>query len=367
MKNINILVIGSTGKLGIKLLNFCMKHKIKIDTATCYKNHKIIINQKKKFKINNIYTLSNDQYKTKFIKLIKNRKFHIIYFLDYGSDSLYYANLLLENQKNSIFAIANKEMLIAGGNFFINKIYNTNNKLVPLDSEHYSLFNSNFTNKNINKVLITASGGPFYFNKNIDLNNVSKKQVLSHPKWKMGYNNLIDSSNFINKILEIFELSFIYKIDLSKIDFLISKDAFIHSIIIYKDKTLSLNCFENDMLITLSKPLTYFYNIDMKFNYNKLLKNDLFKMHKFTDNRFKIIKKFNIIKKFKHSEVIQFMLINNLAQKLYLSEKIRYSDIVNFIFKRIDFSKKNINLNNCDEILSYINTIKQNLKKNENI
>ena len=70
-----------------------------------------------------------------------------------------------------------------------------------------------------------------------------KKKVLSHPKWKMGKNNLIDSSNFINKILEIYELSYIYNIPLNKIDFLISKEAYIHSIIHYNDNTLSFNCF----------------------------------------------------------------------------------------------------------------------------
>ena len=84
---------------------------------------------------------------------------------------------------------------------------------------------------NIKKIYITASGGPFYFNKKINLNKVKFKKVLSHPKWKMGKNNLIDSSNFINKILEIYELSYIYNIDLNKIDFLISKEAYIHSII----------------------------------------------------------------------------------------------------------------------------------------
>ena len=75
----------------------------------------------------------------------------------------------------------------------------------------------------INKVYITASGGPFYFQKKINLNKVSLKQVLNHPKWNMGKNNSIDSSNFIKKLLEIYELSIIFNIDINKIDFLVSK------------------------------------------------------------------------------------------------------------------------------------------------
>ena len=71
------------------------------------------------------------------------------------------------------------------------------------------MINSNNINKEIDKVYITASGGPFYFKKKLNLNKVSLKQVLKHPKWDMGKNNSIDSSNFINKMLEIIELSII--------------------------------------------------------------------------------------------------------------------------------------------------------------
>ena len=185
----------------------------------------------------------------KFNVFLKNSQFKLVYFLDYGSYSLTYLDILIKNNKNSIFAIANKEMIIAGGPI-LKKIMNSPKyKFIPLDSEHYSMINHNFNESNVIKVFITASGGPFYFKKKIDLRNVSLKEVLKHPKWKMGINNTIDSSNFINKFLEIFELSTIFNISLDKIDFLISKEAFVHSLIIYKDNNISINCFKNDMLI----------------------------------------------------------------------------------------------------------------------
>ena len=77
----------------------------------------------------------------------------------------------------------------------------------------------------------------------------------------MGVNNLIDSSNFINKLLEIYELSIIFNIDLDKIDFLISQNAFVHSVIIYFDNTISVNCFNNDMLITLTNLFIFFISL----------------------------------------------------------------------------------------------------------
>ena len=104
----------------------------------------------------------------------------------------------------------------------------------------------------------------------------------------MGTNNLIDSSNFINKILEIYELSYIYNVPLNKIDFLISKEAYIHSVVHFNDATLSINCFTNDMLITLIKPLRLIYNLNrskLKQYYFDL--NNL-KIEKPNDKRFPI-------------------------------------------------------------------------------
>ena len=179
-------------------------------------------------------------------------------------------------------------MLIAGGDILINQINLSKNTLIPLDSEHFSIFNSNIENKDINKIFITASGGPFYFNKKLDLKKVSFKQVISHPKWNMGINNSIDSSNFFNKLLEIYELRSIYQIDIKKVSFLLSRSAYIHSIIIYNSGSISINCFENDMLITLRRPLEFLFNLK-PYNYKKqFLSLSNLKLEEFNDTRFKL-------------------------------------------------------------------------------
>ena len=94
-------------------------------------------------------------------------------------------------------------MIIAGGSLLQSKINQTKNTFIPLDSEHFSLLNSNTNMNDIKKYLLRRLEDLFILIK-INLNNVNSKLVLSHPKWKMGKNNLIDSSNFINKILEIY-------------------------------------------------------------------------------------------------------------------------------------------------------------------
>ena len=187
-----ILIIGSTGKLGKLLINYCKNNNIRIDAITSYKNYKLQKFQQSNFKIKHGFCLSKNEDDIKFKKFIKKNKFNVVYFLDYGASSLSYVNTIINYNSNTQICIANKEMIIAGGKLLIDKIYSSGNKLIPLDSEHFSMVNSNTKNHDIDKVYITASGGPFYFKKSINLNNVSLKQVLSHPKWDIGKNNSID-------------------------------------------------------------------------------------------------------------------------------------------------------------------------------
>lgn len=358
-----ILVIGSTGKLGSKLLRFSSKNDIKIDAICCFNNQKKLFIQQNNYNIKNKFILSDNNETIKLLEYIKLNRINIIYFLDFGSQSIKYLIHFLNHQSNSIIAIANKELIIAGGKILINSIKKKNCTFIPLDSEHYSLLKLNLVEAEINKILITASGGPFYFNKNINLNNVSFSKVLSHPKWSMGKNNLIDSSNFVNKILEIFELSFIYNINLSKIDFVVSPEAFIHSIVKYEDGSINLNCFNNDMILTLIKPLLYFYDFKIKTNSSLFFNHKSYYFEKFSDDRFEVVKNIKKLKKFSHLEVIQFMLLNNVAQKKYLSGSIKYLDIVPFILKRIEFDTKKYKL---DTLANIEKTIKMLINKYAN-
>ena len=125
----------------------------------------------------------------------------------------------------------------------------------------------------------------------------------------MGYgkNNSIDSSNFINKVLEILELSIIFNIDIDKIDFLVSKNAYVHSMIIYKNSTVQINCFDNNMLIPMASPLIKIFNskkVRTLASKNFDLSN--FKLEIMNDKRFKIKKYLKIIKEFNHLERIYF-------------------------------------------------------------
>ena len=350
--NKKILIVGSTGKLGTKLLKYLYKNSLTVYGISCFKNKKKLLIQKNQYSIKHTFTLNNKNEQKKFFKILET-KIRLLYFLDYGSFSLKYLNHYLKFNHNSIIAIANKEMIIAGGSLLQNKIHRTKNLFIPLDSEHFSLTNS-IIKKNVSKIYITASGGPFYFKKNINLDNVGKNKVLSHPKWNMGKNNLIDSSNFVNKVLEIYELSYIFNVPLSKIDFLISKEAFVHSIIHFNDGTLSINCFSNDMLVTLTKPIRILYKVnDFKLTQNYLTIKNL-KIEKPLDKRFSIFKNMKKLKNLSHSDQIKLMIINNNAHKLYLSNKLKYNNIIKYIMIELLKNQKTTNLNSFNKIIKFI-------------
>jgi 1-deoxy-D-xylulose-5-phosphate reductoisomerase len=361
--NKKILIIGSTGKLGSILLNYTHKEKITINAITCFSNKKKLLNQSIKFNVNHSFILSLSSEKKNFINLISNSKFDIIYFLDFGSSSLLFLDIILKNNSGCTIAIANKEMIIAGGHLLRNKFIKSKNILIPLDSEHFSLFRLNPKEIETKNLYITASGGPFYFNKKINLNRVSKKEVISHPKWKMGINNSIDSSNFVNKVLEMFELSIIYNISISKIDFLISKEAFIHSLICFMDNTININCFENNMLIPLIKPLTqHLKSKQLNFTSEKYLDFKNLKLEIFNDKRFKIFKYLKKIKKFSHNQQVSFMILNNYAHNNYLNGDLFYTDIIDFIFDNIE-PQKDMKFRSFHDILNYINVLKSKYEK----
>lgn len=358
-----ILIIGSTGKLGTKLLNICSRNNISVDAITCFNDVKKIEKQSAKYNVKIKFCLSNKYEISLFNKYLSSTKLSLVYILDFGSYSLSYFEFLIKYQRNCIFAVANKEVIIAGGHLLQKKIKDTSNFFIPLDSEHYSLINNNIIQDNINKIFITASGGPFYYNKSINLSEVSLKDVLNHPKWKMGTNNLIDSSNFINKILEIYELSYIFNIDLKKISFLINSEAYIHSIVHFKDHIISINCFLNDMNIPLAKPLTSIFkeiSLQKLKDKNYLTTNNL-KLDVFEDKRFSIYKYFTYLKKLNHKKQIQFMLLNNRAQSLYLNNKIKYKDLVPFIIRNLKRNYKFKKLNTFNDILKYIYFVKSHV------
>ncbi len=137
-------------------------------------------------------------------------------------------------------ALANKETLVTAGSLFIDAVKENNVRLLPVDSEHSAIFQSlqGGKQKELNKILLTASGGPFFGKTREELANVKKEQALKHPNWSMGAKITIDSATLMNKGLEVLEARWLFDVELDDIEVVIHRESIIHSMVEFRDKSI---------------------------------------------------------------------------------------------------------------------------------
>ena len=156
-------------------------------------------------------------------------------------------------------ALANKETLVVAGELVMNKAKENNVKILPVDSEHSAIFQSlsGYENKDINKIILTASGGPFRGKTLEDLKDVTVKEALKHPKWNMGQKISIDSASLMNKGLEVIEAHFLFDKDYDNIEVVIHPQSIIHSMVEYKDASIIAQMGTPDMRLPIQYALNY--------------------------------------------------------------------------------------------------------------
>ena len=137
-------------------------------------------------------------------------------------------------------ALANKETLVTAGSLFTDAVKEKGVRLLPVDSEHSAIFQSLHGGKKdeVNKILLTASGGPFFGKTRQELANVKKEQALKHPNWSMGAKITIDSATLMNKGLEVLEARWLFDVDLDDIEVVIHRESIIHSMVEFRDKSI---------------------------------------------------------------------------------------------------------------------------------
>lgn len=156
-------------------------------------------------------------------------------------------------------ALANKETLVVAGELVMNKAKENNVKILPVDSEHSAIFQSlsGYKNKDINKILLTASGGPFRGKTIEELKDVTVKEALKHPKWNMGQKISIDSATLMNKGLEVIEAHFLFDCDYDNIEVIVHPQSIIHSMVEYKDASVIAQLGSPDMRLPIQYALNY--------------------------------------------------------------------------------------------------------------
>ena len=370
----NINIYGSTGIIGKKTLSLIDKNfqNLNVDLLCAKSNLKLLIQQIKKYKPKYAFLydhekLSNFDYKigkTKFLNLdelksfLSSSKSNLSLLAISGYKSLYFLENIIQNTDN--LGIVSKEAIVSAGHIFQKENFFNKTNIFPIDSEHFSLFellNKINSKTKIKKVILTASGGPFYKQKFNSLKNVKFQQAIKHPKWNMGYKNSIDSATLVNKCLELIEAHYLFDMPFNNMEILIHPEALVHSIVEFDNYVTQCNLFQNDMSIPIlnflsQSKIKYKYN-DKKYfikKYNNLnfidVKEDIFPIYKF----------FKSINKKKPENLIKFNIGNEFAVNLYKDNKIKYTDIYRII-------KKVTSLN----LYSSINTIKDIIHYHEEV
>lgn len=370
-----IAILGSTGSIGkttIKILKKDHK-KVQIVFLSTNKNIKELAKQVNFFKVKNVLISDYKKY-LEFQSIFKKKKIKIFNDInlikkiftkriDYtmcsitGLDGLQPTLDAISYSKR--VAIANKESIICAWNLIEKKLKRFNTEFIPVDSEHFSIWSllNNTNTKQINKIYITASGGPFLNWTKNEMINPSAKSALNHPNWSMGNKISIDSATLMNKVFEVIEAQRIFNIEKNKFKILIHDKSYIHAIVNFNNGLSKILTHDTNMEIPIFNTIYYNTNRSIKSN----------------DVNFKILNNLDL----KEVDTKRFPSVNILKlvpNKISLFETVIVSandELVDmFLNKKINFNKIYLILHkiiNLKEFIKYKKKYPKNVNEITNL
>ena len=376
-----IIILGSTGSIGKSLVKILKKDKndFEILLLTTNSNYKELLKQAHFFNVKNLIITNKKSYIITQ-KILKNKKINIYNNFDtldkifkkrkadYTMSSISgFAGLnptlkIIKFSKK--IAIANKESIICGWKLIKNQLRRYKTKFIPIDSEHFSIWSliGNSRNVNIEKVFITASGGPF---KNYELNkfkSILPSDALKHPNWSMGKKISIDSATMMNKVFEIIEAKKIFNLNYSQLKILIHPHSYIHAILKFTNGLTKILTHDTDMKFPIFNSIYPMHEKKIKSNkLNLSILNDL-NLTSVDYKRFPVVK---IIEQLPANDsLFETVLVsaNDTLVNLFLKRKIKFIDISKQLLKLANMkefvifkSKSAKNINEINELAEYVN------------
>lgn len=271
----NISILGSTGSIGKQALDVVDKCGFNVVALTANSNVELLEKQARKYNVK--YVACNDERSAEELKIkLSDTDIKVLSGIDGICEcaSLEEADIVLNSVVGMVglkptisalkskkdVALANKETLVAGGQLVMKTAKENNVSLLPVDSEHSAIFQSLqgcASHSQIKKLILTASGGPFFGKSKKDLENVTVEDALNHPNWSMGAKITIDSATMMNKGLELIEASWLFEMKSDDIDILVHRQSIVHSLVEYQDNSIIAQLGLPDMRIPIQYALTY--------------------------------------------------------------------------------------------------------------
>ena len=369
-----IALLGSTGSIGKSFLNILKKdaNNCEILLLSVNSNIKELLKQLKIFTVKNIIVTNKKSY-LEIKKKLKNKKINIYnnydllnkIFKKQKADYILNAISGLEGLNPTLktikftknIAIANKESIICGWTLIQKELKKFKVKFIPVDSEHFSIWSliDDAKNTDIEKVFITASGGPFNRFPLNKFNEITIKKALKHPNWKMGKKISIDSATLMNKVFEIIEAKKIFNYKYSQLKILIHPNSYVHAIVKFNNGLIKMLMHDTNMRIPIFN--SFYRNYEKKIS-TKNIDFDILNNLNFSNVdliKFPVV---NILKKMPNKDsLFETVLVsaNDKLVDLFLNKKITFNQISTLLFKIIkmkEFSKfKKLKAKNIDEII----------------
>ena len=349
-----IAILGSTGSIGKTTFNIIKKNKkdFEVTLLTTNKNVNLVIKQARILRVKNIIISSREHYlkaikiKNKNLKIynnLENINKNIKKKLDYcmcaitGLAGLKPTLSCIKLTKN--IAIANKESIVCAWNLIERELKKNKTKFIPIDSEHFSIWSliKNSRNIAIDRILITASGGPFLNLPIKKFKNIKPRDAIKHPSWIMGRKISIDSATMMNKVFEIIEAQRIFKINLNKFEILIHPKSYLHAIVKFENGLTKMLVHDTNMTIPIFNSIYSEISKKIKNNSINLSYLNNLNLSKPNIKRFPILKIIKLIPK--NISLFETVIItaNDELVSYFLKGKISYLDIQKYLFKIINF------------------------------
>ena len=355
-----IAILGSTGSIGKSTLDVIRKDKnfFEVVFLSANNNYKKLIQQAKEFNVKNIL-IKNQIFHERTERSLKNSKTKVysgdISLTNIISKKLDYTMAAIVGvaglqptidaiKISKTVALANKESIICGWEILSKLIKKYKTKILPVDSEHFSIMEltKDISDEEVEEIIITASGGPFLNIPQNKLNYVKPTQAINHPNWKMGKKISIDSANLMNKVFEVIEACKIFKFNKKKYRIMIHPQSYVHSIIRFKNGLIKMILYNTDMKIPISN--TLYGRKNHVLNVKKIDARILSKLsfQNVNTKRFPSIKLINKCLNLGFLAPTIVNASNEVLVSLFLTKKIGFLKIVktiNKIFRDKDFKK----------------------------
>ena len=366
-----IAIIGSTGSIGQTTLSIIKKDlkKFKVELLSSNKNYKLLIKQAKLFNVKNLIIHNQKTFNNKK-NIFSKKKINVFNSLtefkkktkktfDYtmcsisGISGLKPTLEIIDRTKE--IGIANKESIICAWNLISNKLKKHNTKIIPIDSEHFSIWSLIQKDKleKVEHVYITASGGPFLKLPLNKFNYIDPNRALNHPNWNMGRKISIDSATMINKVFEIIEAKNLFNLNYNQIKAIIHPDSYVHAIVKFNNGLIKLLIHDTSMIIPIYNSL---YLKEKKKIFSKPINFKKLNNLNFNEINSKRYPAINVLKYIPNNiSLFETVLVssNDELVSLFLKKKIKFNEI----------SKKLIAILNSKEFIKYKKIKPKNLNE----